>query len=402
VLFSGIYFKLTERNIVGVNTYLPISKMEIFKQLLYSYKTIDKQSIVRKQDNKTIFIGFSSRALFHVTLMTLSEKHKDLKILTTPIHHTSFVKIMKDTSNKFIDIDNYNNLNIVEDDIKWCDIIVITHLFGRSFNLDTLIALKNKYNKLLLVDVIIGNKFDNNSEHVDILYMSTGMDKRPVCYGGGLIYINSKHEELIDNIEHNLNMLPHETLNDRRKSLVNYILLHILYMNTFVHNVVFTIFRLLNISLSESALKYRKVNPGFEHNAYLKKPVDGLIDRIYGNINNYHEIEKKYEDNWYSYLNQFSKEEIEYFYPWYINTRDVIMPYNQICIKPELQSLFIDYCDKNNCCVVPNANYALLSTDEKYKLILASIINLPTIHIQTPLGILTLVNILKNFYKKHN
>ena len=92
--------------------------------------------------------GYSCRSIFH-SLMDIivsdKDKDKDIRILTTPIHHTSFIKIMENNVKpENIDIiklnSNYNSISQdaqdEEEKLNYYDVCIISHLFGQDLELD--------------------------------------------------------------------------------------------------------------------------------------------------------------------------------------------------------------------------------------------------------------------------
>ena len=154
---------------IGAPTIIPLRTFDFMKHIGIVLTTFrDKPStLVDGLDGNPVIYGYSCRSLFETSLIVIKNgalAHKSLNILTLPIHHTSFKLIMERHADNIdiLELDEHFREIVIdqaaEEKIKNCDVIVITHLFGRHFDLRKLIALKKKYNKVLIVDSVTAGR----------------------------------------------------------------------------------------------------------------------------------------------------------------------------------------------------------------------------------------------------
>jgi hypothetical protein len=356
---------------MGVPTYIPLDFKQWCNHLMLFIKPSADYTFDYFNYNKYIVYGFSARSIFNVILDVVSEYYNKpmVKVLTTPIHHTSFVSILETKTDEIDIIDlSYDFSELVYDDklekqVKECDIIVVTHLFGKTFNLDKLITLKNKYNKLLIVDSIMAGKHTmNKQKDYDIDIYSTGQDKRPIALGGGYCLI----KDLILLFK-----------------IINTLFLYIVYTNYTLQLLINLVIRIIGVKFSDCIATIRKKNPGFEHTNYMICPNNSLIESIRYEVfktDNCNKIEELYTNSWSIYLTYLDKDVIDKYYPFYSKTDLVVLPYNQIRIPSHLKKLFINYCDEKMIACLPNQNYATFKvSNKKYNLFVSEIMNIVTV-----------------------
>ena len=117
--------------------YLPVSFKDYLYHLVVPFNIKRPSNYLKERDVHQL-MGYSCRSLFDTIMRYYSEKNNNLKILTTPIHHTSFRNIIEKyvkPENVFIlDVnERYNSINGIPNyDVDLC---VITHLFGQDMKL---------------------------------------------------------------------------------------------------------------------------------------------------------------------------------------------------------------------------------------------------------------------------
>ena len=352
------------------------------------------KSLIHTVDNQRILIGFSCRSLFETGLTALKaspyfiskrDKSSSLKIVTTPIHHKSYVAIMEKMTDSIEVLSLTDNMTAIvldhhaEEMIKTCDVIVVTHLFGQSFDLTELIALKNRYQKILIVDGVMAGA--RNATHttlgIDLDIYSTGQDKRPVAVGGG--YCIPRHEAFAE-MEAETLSYPVVGRLERLKKILNTFFLRVLYQHRPFHLFLLAAMKLFHIKLSNVTGVVRKSNPGFQHDGYLLCPNESMVQSVKLELPNVLQMEDKYIACWKEYLTLLPNEAREAFYPFYHLDKPVIMPYNQILIPVGHEEKFLAFCDTHLIGCLGNQNYkALASAGKEYHMFNARIMNFITV-----------------------
>ena len=351
--------------------------------------------------------GYSCRSLFEICMEYYTQQEEINSICTTPLHHTSFYKII----NKYIALPNIEYIEYdkslqalkVKDHIS-SKLIIITHIFGQDFKLDKIKTQSNpQSNPILLEDRVQGgsqNK-DFSCDDVDIALYSMGMDKRPNALGGGFVNIrnNDKNKKLIEYIKTRLYELPKETRYDRFKDLIKKIPTFLIYnYNFFTSPLILglSITKYIYPPLNTTTLtsSYRQTNPGFKHDNYMKRPSTPLLKSMKKTIHKHIDIEGVQAIKNNNYMGSMSKEMQQLFYPWY-KDKDLLTNYNTIRLDEEYIDDFIQMCTDRNICVIRNPTYKTLS--EKYKNIQDSLIYLPSLNSLTNKEMAILVELLKEF-----
>ncbi len=390
------FFGLTKLNIycnnyiIGVPTYIPFSFFDWLIHFSIFLSAPVRQSLIEfnHQKKKFTVYGFSARNIFHSLIDMYTENNQKLNVLTTPVHHKSFIKILENNPNvelKFIDLtSDYKNLIITQktvENIKWCDVILITDLFGLSFDLKQLISLKNYFGKTLILDSITGGRSSlKENQDIDIDIYSTGQDKRPVAMGGAYCKIKDSNTAL--GLAQKISNLPLCTKRERLKKLLNTLLIQKLYTSHTVISLYQIFLNLTCTKFSDFITDKRKSNPGFEHEGYMKRPSNEMIQSIKYEIekNSISNIEEEYIKKWKLYLQNMNFDFLSKHYPFYIGESEVVLPYNQILIHPSKQDHFLNWCDVKMIACMENQNYCTFQkTDFKYHFLCNSIMNIVTV-----------------------
>ena len=141
-----------------------------------------------------------------------------------------------------------------------------------------------------------------------------------------------------------INKLPKETRINRLISLLNKIPTYFIYNYSWIPKYIFKLCEYFGYKQYDIIDSYRKNNPGFVHNNYLKQPSVSLLKSLYENRDNYKLIEltliKKYRLFYFGFGEKF----ISKFFPW-IDYNDknieIITLYNTIFIPDIYISKFI-------------------------------------------------------------
>ena len=393
--------------------YLPLTPRDFVRHFanLLSNKEYDLSINYEKY---TKIIGYSCRALFDMCMEYFSKK--ELVIATTPIHHTSFRNIIE----KYVKPENIHIIELNEQvngirklpEIKKCDVVVITHLFGQDMDLSALIEFKKKHNCIIIEDRVQGGSLDVKFSHkvVDISLYSMAMDKRPIALGGGLMYIGKKHKKLITDYKEIIKNLPVEKHSKRFNELLKKIPTYILYnsrMMTFFFIGLIDLLGFFNkkISMLSVTKSYRSSNPGFSRQGYMLKPSSGLQKSMYENFHKYKEVEEKYAKNYNFFFSCFSPKLLSHFFPWYSGDAS-LTPYNTIQIEEHLVDHFLEYLSDFHISSLPNPTYKLfnISYDDYPEIVKFnnSIAYLPCVVNMTKEEMVYLSEKIKEFYYIHN
>ena len=135
--------------------YIPVSCSFFTGSFIDSLNPIRPSNNI-KFYNKEVILGYSCRSLFDTIMNYYKNKNDKLKILTTPIHHTSFRNIIEkyvepenifilEMNNSFNEIVSIpNNLKINE-----IDLCIISHMFGQDLKMDLINKLKKENKKIV-------------------------------------------------------------------------------------------------------------------------------------------------------------------------------------------------------------------------------------------------------------
>ena len=133
---------------------------------------------------------------------------------------------------------------------------------------------KSKHDCVFIEDRVQGGKILNSTNDIfDVSFYSCGMDKRPVALGGGFVNVKQRNDELnelIDYIHVQTNSYKEETALRRFLFLIKKIPTFLLYnCKPFIFSFI-KVLNLMNLSLLEFAMYYRKSNPDLHMMVILK------------------------------------------------------------------------------------------------------------------------------------
>ena len=143
------------------------------------------------------------------------------------------------------------------------------------------------------------------------------------------------------------------------------------------------------MNLYEFTGYYRKMKPGFSHDDYNNYPSDRLINNLKKSLiysDETKNLSLSYERKYNSYLRNFNRQELEYFYPWHDfdkivqNSDPVDQVYNQIYVKAADHKILIDYFNSKMIPLIKLTNYLHLKHSNRLEIVdkLANIFNIPT------------------------
>ena len=357
--------------------YIPISFISFLKSFLNLF-TKKKYSIFEnKNENIKKIYGYSCRSLFHTTMDSFKTINKDLVIVTTPIHHTSFRNIIE----MFVKPENIHIIKLNEDyngikslpDLQQCDLLIISHLFGQDLDYDIheMLQFKNKHNCVFIEDRVQGGTLRKNfsSSLFDISFYSCGMDKRPVALGGGFMIINNTTillNKIYDLIILKMYSYRKETRWERFLFLLKKIPTFLIYNYKFCYFLIKNCVKLIGFNENTFSEYYRKNNPGFAHNDYLVYPSDPLMKSIKNNEFSFHQIEENYTLKSKKFMNEVTKY-CHYIkkenFPWY-KSIPLITSYNTILVDKDHHAKFrYHLLKKYGVSTIVNPTYKLFNHD---------------------------------------
>jgi hypothetical protein len=359
---------------------IPISFSSYLKNFfnLFSFNNSKINSKTCVNDNYTRINGYSCRTLFEILCNSLNTE-KNFAI--TPIHHTSWRNIIQ----KYINNDNISiielndKMNNLEDkDYSNIDFIIISHLFGQDFDMEYIAKQKEKYNFIIIEDRVQGGSLDKPFSHecVDLSFYSMGIDKRPCSLGGGFVNIKNKHNELISDLI-DFELKPESNF-ERFKNLIKKFPTILIYNYSWFYKIIFYLsYYIFNNNLVDSIKYYRKKNPGFEHDDYMKEPSNALNLSMFQNKNNYIEIEKNMIDKYTRFFNMITIDKKENNFMWMKNSKPLTL-YNNIYIN---NNELINRFNKDNIPYVQNPTWKTLDlSNEKYNEFINNMYYLPCLY----------------------
>lgn len=369
-----------------VPTYMPLSYGEFARHFRHVVSP-DRQR--EPGEGPPVLFGYSCRALFATLLQVLRQVHgRKLRLVSTPIHHSSWKELMEEHGEDIHVLHlspDFRAIEITDEDeqaIEDADAVVVTHLFGRSFDLKELETLARKHGVLSIADCVL--ECASAPVTFDINFYSTGHDKRPVAVGGGYAVFHSESSrELRIAMQDQMEGYPAETRFKRALKLTNIFFLWHLYSSRPIHHLVFALCKATNTPLSDVIGFFRRTNPGFEQKKYMFRPSDALLSSMSSVLatNMYSRISEKYASLWARYLSLLEPEKKALFYPYYQDEdEDICMPYNQIRIPRHRVKAFIAHCDRHLVGAIENQNYdALTEAPEEAHVYMAEMVNLASV-----------------------
>ena len=398
--------------------YLPVSFSEYLYHLYLSF-SYNSLPIHTEKSNINRVLGYSCRSLFDTILRYYYEKNKNLKILTTPIHHTSFrniiEKYVKPENLYILDINtNYNSISgIPEYNV---DVCIITHMFGQDLNCKYIIDNMDKFptNTIFIEDRVQGGTFLKpfSNNFINISLYSCGMDKKPCGLGGGLALIKNSHSysnkinSLVTYLKIKIFNYSQENFYNRLWFLIKKFPTFLLYNCKWFINFILWIFTILKIDLHRFSSNYRKNNPGFDHDNYNKSPSNGTLQSINYAVRqeNYLKIENLYSVKSKIFFGKLNDNTIRKMFKWNNDRSMLLTPYNTISVK-DPDSL-VSYLNSQNIPVIKNPTYKIFNYDHKdkeyYKEFNDSLVYLPSLAIMNEEEMEYLAILINNYFGKNS
>jgi hypothetical protein len=359
--------------ITSAPDYLPLGLVSFLSHFFNIFTTKSYDIKIENKYHNTI-LGYSCRSLFHTLMSYMNSLNEDLVIATTPLHHTSFRNIIelfvKPKNIHIIKMNKeYNKIESLPE-VERCDLVIVTHLFGQDMEMNNFNEFKDKHNCLFIEDRVQGGHISSyNRDIFDISFYSCGMDKRPVALGGGFVNVR-KGDERLNNITNFINDTTNsytlESRCERFMFLLKKIPTYLLYnCKPFIYLFI-QILNFFNINLLEFAAYYRKQNPGFAHDRYLKKPSNGLLKSICQEFNNARPIENLYAEKFTKFKSKLNERHFKKYIKWDKNSY-LLTPYNTFYVDKIRFNEFKSYMKSCNICMVTNPTYKTFNHDYEGK-----------------------------------
>lgn len=400
--------------------YIPQNTREFFSHFLncFSFSKFNDITISNNDKYRRIS-GYSCRSLFDTTLKYYVNLNPDLKILTTPIHHTSFRNIIEkyvkhenifilelnQNFNEISGIPQENGIDVI------VDLCIITHLFGQDMNCDILEKYsKDNPNCIMIEDRVQGGEFNEvfSNNFMDISLYSTGMDKKPCGLGGGFLCVNNNNNflkkwELLSYLKLTILNYPKENNYQRLLFLSKKLPTFLLYNCRSFISLILSIFSYFELDLHNFSSKYRKANPGFSHDDYNKNPSSATLKSIEQSFTTCDRIENLYKQKTLNFYSNLNNETLKKMIPWLRNGYS-LTPYNTVSVDD--RDKFIKYLNNMNIPVLENPTYKIFNfkfdSIDKYKNFNDSLVYIPSLALMTNKEIEYLALLINNYHSKNN
>ena len=341
--------------ILAAPDYLYLSSTEFIQHFTNMITADEHYDLWEEHKNYIKVIGYCNRGLLDTLLNYFSQKKENFTIATTPLHHTSW----RDGQEKYVKPENIHIIDINNSfkgiekfpDIKKCDIVLITHMFGQDFDLKGLAEFKEKTGAIIIEDRVQGGSLDQKfcSELIDISMYSMAQDKRPISLGGAFFYIRKNHRKLAEDIIEMIANYPPEPKRKRYIDLAKKIPTFLLYNKKWFTFLFLRVLRMLKMNLLDFTNMYRKKNPGFERGNFTWKPSKGLMKSMSQHYYDHKKMEALYEEKHMMFRSYLSDEIIKRYFPWY---RDAALtPYNTIYVDEKYVKKFLKFMNRSNICI---------------------------------------------------
>jgi len=352
--------------ILAIPDYLPLSLREYVGHFLNIFN-ISKHPLSLKKDDK--LLGYSCRSLFDTTMSCYFQKHPNLKVLTTPLHHTSFrniiEKYVKPENIHILDVDD-NYQKIISYPDEETHLCIITHMFGQDLDTTILQKYKEQYPTCVFIeDRVQGGVFSQiySQPFFDMAFYSTGMDKKPCGLGGGFICFKESNDT-VQYVHDQIMNYPQESLWNRSLFLSKKIPTYLLYNCRWFIMLSLKLLQLFRINLHTFSKGYRKNNPGFDHENYNKRPSNATICSINDSFKGVKQIELNYDQKSTLFLNLFPSDLRQKYFPWY-RGEPLLTVYNTISIMDsDERTKLIDELTNRYITVMENPTYKTFSSNE--------------------------------------
>jgi len=253
-----------------------------FKHLVGFGRSADPAKItVRGNDpSKMMVFGQSCRSIFAV--LWFRKIPDGSRVLVSPVHHHSFIRMIRSKPDREVTVLRQDGDSLLEPpgrSGKDFDVVVLTQMLGRDYELDWLLEWRRENPDLLVINDRVqgGLLTQEDTRFSDVSLYSLGQDKIPNTMGGGFAVVHHS-EELWDYMVEQMETLPFESAWDRFMFVFNKIPTVLMYNARWFCKIVEFVFTLLGFKRNMAVDFYRKANPGFMHGEYMIRPSPALIE----------------------------------------------------------------------------------------------------------------------------
>merc|ERR1719272_141773 len=228
-------------------------------------------------------LGQACRGLF--AILWFEKVPKKGRVLISPLHHHSFIKMMKKTPERKLDVLIQEGLQLLEPTEGTAmdyDCVVLTQMLGRDYEYKWLAEWRKQNPNLLVINDRVqgGPLTQEDTSCSDVTLYSVGQDKIPNTMGGGYAICHHS-DELCDWMVTETEKLPFETAWARLTfvlwKLPTIMLYNIKPFNRFCEFLGGVV---LGLDRVEIVMGYRKKNPGFMHDGFMIRPSPALLQSM--------------------------------------------------------------------------------------------------------------------------
>ena len=365
-------------------------------------------------------LGYSCRTIFDALLPMLIAHNPDLVVAVSPFHHTSFIKILERhvRAENIVALESdraLTTLRLPSQANRPIGLVVVTHVFGRDFDLSAIADAKNGEGEgstaggsfLLVEDRCQGGSLRKPFSHeaVDVALYSMGMDKRPIALGGGYANVRdlssslafplargtsagggggggSADFALARSLSAELDALPVESTAQRAWALLLKTPTYAIYNLRAVQRLVVSGLyagQQLGVlpTLASFAVSYRKANPGFEHAGYMKRPSTAARRSMLWQLDNWLPIEREVGWRWQAFVAALGEDAAAELLPW--AHQDSLSIYNAIWVTPARRQALIAFAEAHGVISMSNPTYKAIAVpaDGWVQQLMAGIVYLP-------------------------
>lgn len=240
-----------------------------------------------------VLIGSSCRAVFDNFLSVCKERYPGRKkVLATSLMHTSFPKAVNYNGLELdildIDLPSYQYLfDAKKYDPSHYLAVVITHAFGRPFEIEALVNFAKNNGILIFEDAVQSQMFPVYRGHPlsDTVVFSGGLDKIPSSFGGSPV-LTQNNPSLHAALKKSLSALPQQSRWFRFRKLAESTLLFIMYRYAACPVIISCLMTLVGKSMKIAVMGVRKNASGFVHDRelYMTQPSQAGLVSIYNSL----------------------------------------------------------------------------------------------------------------------
>jgi hypothetical protein len=331
-----------------------------------------------------VMTGPNARGSFGIILSTLGET-KDRYALVTGLQHRSFFAYMKayDLIPIPVDIDpSAREFTFDPESVKDKDIavVIVTHVFGRVQNADTMLAWANQQGIPVILDACLGPFFQHypfqtlqktETKFVpDVVIWSCGADKEP-CASSGALMVFPHANPFYEKVRDKLYSLPRQSV---AKSVVDNVLREIatwsVYNTLVLHKLICTfVFIYWGMDLVQSSMQYYKniITPYkgsvYHKGTYLERPCTALVQTILRAVQR--DTSEETALFYQAQREWLSTEGFLRCFPWMTPDEGPDpRPFYDFCVVPDAQLVVRKLCGQGILCF-PNTTYYSTAQDSK-------------------------------------